>query len=96
MDISDSNLQKIGCVILKIEEVSTEYNKALTSVENHTPYDYLCLRFEKRKDKDTTLPKMTFIDYFSYFGSKIAFLFLLVLLATSPFIIQFLINLWSK
>ena len=55
-----------------IEQLENEYFNVLKSIENHTEYDYLCLRFSLRnKNKDNkdnkddeknTLPEFTFFN----------------------------------
>jgi hypothetical protein len=46
-----------------MQEVIKRYNDILLNVENHSEYDYLNLRFSLRKQKNTTLPEFTKLDY---------------------------------
>ena len=59
--INDNNL---------LQQVESEYTTALLNVENHTYYDYLCLRFSLRNHRDTTLPAFTAIDFMQYLWEK--------------------------
>lgn len=49
-----------------IKQLENEYFGVLQNVENHTDYDYLCLRFSLRNDNKTTLPPFTRFDLFRY------------------------------
>jgi hypothetical protein len=45
-----------------LNECQNEYSEILKHVENHTDFDYLCLRFSLRNNENTTLPRFTLQD----------------------------------
>jgi hypothetical protein len=53
-----------------LEGLESEYTSLLLNIENHTEYDYLCLRFSLRKNLDTTLPTFTRADFARYVFEK--------------------------
>ena len=53
-----------------IQQYESEYTANLLNVENHSDYDYLCFRYVKRNDDNTTLPRFVKFDYFLYYCSK--------------------------
>lgn len=63
----------------KIQEFETEYSTILQNVENHSEFDYLCLRFNLRNDPNTTLLKFKFVDWLSLIlGHIISKLFVII------------------
>lgn len=72
--------------IVKIENYENEYTNILLNIENHSEFDFLCLRFDLRNNKETTLPEFSRPDCYSYYLQKIwnvlkiGFFFLLPLL----------------
>lgn len=76
--------------IKQIENYEAIYSDIILSVENHTDYDYLCMRHSIRKNDDTTLPNYTKLDFCHYILEE-AFRLLIVLLSFClPFIILFI------
>ena len=70
-----------------VKQLLDEYTSILMNIENHSEYDYLCVRYSLNNDPKATLPKFTKRDWISYYWAKIwRFLFLLIF-ATLPFII---------
>lgn len=53
-----------------IQNLESEYTSLLINIENHSEYDYLCLRYSLKDNKDTTLPPFTREDYLQYFWEK--------------------------
>ena len=49
-----------------LENLESEYSSLLINIENHSEYDYLCLRYSLRNDPDTTLPAFTRFDHGFY------------------------------
>lgn len=49
-----------------IQQLESEYTANILNVENHSDYDYLCLRFSLRNNKETTLPEFGKSDYGQY------------------------------
>ena len=75
-----------------LQQLESEYASTLLNVENHSEYDYLCLRYSLRHNPQTTLPPFTRIDCLRYFWEKswrIALIFLYFVLPL------FLVGLWS-
>ena len=71
----------------------SEYSGILDNVENHTEYDYLCLRYSLRNNQETTLPKFRIVDYVVFFMHKgLRFLFI-VLCVILPIAVPIL---WSR
>jgi hypothetical protein len=54
-----------------LAQLESEYFSILTNVENHTDYDYLCLRYSLRNNQETTLPGFRKLDYVSLFWAKL-------------------------
>jgi hypothetical protein len=50
-----------------LEDLESEYTSLLINIENHAEYDYLCLRYSLKDNKNTTLPPFTHVDYIHYF-----------------------------
>lgn len=79
-----------------IEQLESEYTANIINVENHSDYDYLCLRYSLRNNPNTTLPDFKIIDYATYFFEKgwralvVMFYFIL------PFAIAFLWKIYSN
>lgn len=66
----------------KIKQFHSEYSSVLSNIENHSDYDYLCLRYSLRAQQ-TTLQPFTGWDYVHYlleicFRWIIIFLFFLI------------------
>ena len=78
--------------IKMIENYETKYSDILLSVENHTDYDYLCMRHSIRNEEDTTLPKYTKLDFFHYILEKAYRLLVVVLYFCLPLMILFIWN----
>lgn len=76
-----------------IENCETIYSDILLSVENHSSYDYLCMRHSIRGDENTTLPKYTKLDFFHYILEKVYRSLVVALCFCLPFIILFI---WNK
>ena len=55
----------------RIQEFEREYLVILQNVENHSEFDYLCLRVSLRNNKNTTLPEFTTCDWIVYIFEKI-------------------------
>jgi len=53
-----------------LQSIESEYTSLLMNIENHSEYDYLCLRYSIKDNKDTTLPPFTRRDYLQYFWEK--------------------------
>lgn len=49
-----------------IQQLESEYTANILNIENHSDYDYLCLRFSLINNNKTTLPKFRKIDYCQY------------------------------
>ena len=49
-----------------IQQLESEYTANILNVENHSDYDYLCLRFSLRNNTNTTLPEFRKSDYVQY------------------------------
>ncbi|MDA3779713.1 MAG: SLATT domain-containing protein [Bacteroidales bacterium] len=73
-----------------LKEAMTEYKETLLNIENHNDYDYLCLRYSLRNDKEATFPEFSRIDLFHYFIEKFLRIFLVFLIFLSPFILLIL------
>ena len=79
-----------------IQQLESEYATNLLNVENHSDYDYLCLRFSLRHNTNTTLPPFALRDHVQYIlekGWRIIVIFLYFIL---PFAIAFLWNLYKN
>jgi len=53
-----------------IQQIESEYATLLLNVENHTDYDYFCLRYSLRSNEKTTLPKFTKLDSVIFYCEK--------------------------
>ena len=53
-----------------IQNLEAEYTSLLINIENHSEYDYLCLRHSLKDNPDTTLPSFTRADSLQYFWEK--------------------------
>lgn len=53
-----------------LEALESEYTSLLINIENHSEYDYLCLRYSLKDNKNTTLPPFSRADYVRYFWEK--------------------------
>ena len=49
-----------------LEDLESEYTSLIINIENHSEYDYLCLRYSLRNNKDTTLPPFTKADHIRF------------------------------
>ena len=54
-----------------LQNLESEYTSLLINIENHSEYDYLCLRYSLKDNPDTTLPSFTNADAFRYFLGKL-------------------------
>lgn len=55
----------------ELRRVEEAYGDKLVAVENHTEYDYLCLRYSRRRDKDTTLPPLQLGDWAAFMWARL-------------------------
>lgn len=76
-----------------MDDYQKRYNDILINIENHSPYDYLCLRHSLRNNNNTTLPPFTLIDYTHFIIEKTLRILLIMLLLTFPFLLAFV---WIK
>jgi hypothetical protein len=53
-----------------LQQLESEYTANILNVDNHSEYDYLCLRFNLRENTDPIFPKFGKIDYLMYFFGK--------------------------
>ena len=53
-----------------LQDVESEYTSLLMNIENHSEYDYLCLRYSLKDNKNTTLPPFTGTDHVRYYWEK--------------------------
>ena len=53
-----------------LEALESEYTSLLINIENHSEYDFLCLRYSLKDNKNTTLPPFTRADHLQYFWEK--------------------------
>ncbi len=53
-----------------LEDLKSEYTSLLINIENHSEYDYLCLRYSLKDNKNTTLQPFTRADYMQYLWEK--------------------------
>lgn len=70
----------------------TSYNDILINIENHTGYDYRCLRYSLRKDTDCTLPSYTRFDFAQFIAEKIIRILAVLILFLIPFLLSFTWN----
>lgn len=75
-----------------LQQLESEYASTLLNVENHSEYDYLCLRYSLRHNPQTTLPPFTSTDCLRYFWEKSWRIALIFLYFALPL---FLVGLWS-
>lgn len=73
-----------------IDKIESEYANTLINIENHSDYDYLCMRYSLRNNKDTTLPQFKFVNYLVYFYSKLNRIIFTVVALALPFIFSFI------
>ena len=76
-----------------MDDYQERYNGILLNIENHSPYDYLCLRHSLRNDRHTTLPLYTRIDYARFIFEKALRILLIMLLFIFPLLLAFV---WIK
>ena len=77
----------------KIFQIESEYANILLNVENHSDYDFLCLRYSLRKNIKTSLPRFTCSDILKYFIYKFYRVLLSIIILFLPFIIS---SMWIK
>ena len=75
-----------------VGQLESEYANNLLQIENHTDYDYLCLRYSLRKNKNTTLPTFKCKDYACFYWAKLWRVLLIILILLLPLIIVFLLK----
>jgi hypothetical protein len=75
-----------------IQELESKYSTNIQNVENHSDYDYLCLRYNLRNNKDTSLPEFNRSDYFHFYFEKFGRILLVLLLFVLPFVIAAIWN----
>ncbi len=79
-----------------IQQFESEYTANILNIENHSDYDYLCLRFSLRSNTETTLPVFRKSDYGQYIverGWRVLLTFFYFVL---PFAIAQLWNLYTN
>lgn len=74
----------------RISQVESEYTNILINVENHSDYDYLCMRYSLRNIEDSYLPKFTNHDYIRYILSKFIRGLIIIIIFVLPFIISYI------
>jgi len=74
----------------QIELFESEYTSLMLNTENHSDYDYLCLRFNLRNDNQSKLPTLTNYDYYLYFWGKFWRIIVYIFYFISPIAIAFL------
>jgi len=79
-----------------IQQLESEYTAIILNVENHSDYDYLCLRFSLRNNKETTLPEFRKTDYCHYILEKGWRLLVALFYFILPVAIAFLWNLYTN
>lgn len=57
--------------IEKIQNLEAEYTGLLINIENHSEYDYLCLRHSLKDNPSATLPSFTRGDSLQYFWEQL-------------------------
>jgi hypothetical protein len=77
-----------------IQELESEYSATIQNVENHSDYDYLCLRFGLRNSKETTLPEFRKSDYAQYVLERVWRTLLVLFYFVFPLLIAILWNLY--
>lgn len=70
-----------------LKDYIANYSDILLNVENHSNYDFLCLRYSLRKKKETTLDVFTHWDYFQFIVEKSIRIFIVIFLFLSPIIL---------
>lgn len=53
-----------------LQQLESEYTGLLINIENHSEYDFLCLRHSLKNDSNTTLPPFTNLDNARYLWEK--------------------------
>lgn len=76
-----------------IQDLESEYSGVIQNIENHSDYDYLCVRFNLRETENTTLPPFTKFDCFRYFLGQFREIGLDLIFFILPFGIAYL---WSS
>jgi hypothetical protein len=71
---------------ISIRDFESEYSGIIQNIENHSDYDYLCLRFSLRNRKDTTLPDFLISNWASYILGKIWRIFVDIFLFVLPLV----------
>lgn len=74
----------------KLEQYLTEYREILETGENHSSYDFMCLRYSIRKNTKTTLEPFGTLDYLSFWFSIAQRYFVICILFILPPIFIFL------
>lgn len=85
---NEQNLQQLN-------EYYTNYNDILLNVENHSEYDFLCLRYSLRNNKNTTLEPYTIFDLIFFIFSTAKQIMFLLLLFLLPFLLLIIWKLLS-
>ena len=70
-----------------LNDYQTNYNDILLNVENHSDYDFLCIRYSLRKKKDTTLDPFTNVDLLHFIAEKVIRITLLLFIFSLPFLL---------
>ncbi len=79
-----------------IQQLESEYTANILNVENHSDYDYLCLRLSLRNNNKTTLPAFRISDYFQYIIQKGWRVLLVFFYFVLPFAIAYLWNFYTN
>ena len=76
-----------------IDDFQKMYNNILLNIENHSSYDFLCLRHSLRNNNKTTLPPYTRIDFMHFIIEKALRIVLIMLFFILPFLLA---SVWIK
>lgn len=77
-----------------IQQLESEYTANILNVENHSDYDYLCLRFSLRNNNKTTLPNFEKSDFGQYLLERGWRMVLTLFYFVLPLAIAYLWNLY--
>ncbi len=75
----------------KVEEVYSEYQKELLSVENHSDGDYLKTIIDLKNDNGSGFPKVKISNYIKFYSIKILHAFIVIILFMLPIFIDIMI-----
>ncbi len=77
----------------EIERLETSYHDILLMSENHSDFDFLCMRYSLRKDQNITTSPFTTTDYINFIFQKLGRSFCNIFYFLIPFILMILWNL---